>query len=81
MKWFTLTSAAFLLCSAAAQAQIYADFSTSMGDFTCELNYTAAPKTVANSSLQTRPAVASPAGGQPPDGIAAGCPGAVTKPL
>jgi len=48
MKWFTLTSAAFLLCSAAANAQIYADFSTSMGDFTCELNYTAAPKTVAN---------------------------------
>jgi peptidyl-prolyl cis-trans isomerase A (cyclophilin A) len=48
MKWFTLTSAAIFLCSAAAKAQIYADFSTSMGNFTCELNYTAAPKTVAN---------------------------------
>lgn len=48
MKWFTLTSAAFLLCSVAAKAQIYADFQTSMGDFTCELNYTVAPKTVAN---------------------------------
>ncbi len=48
MKWFTLTSAAFLLCSTATKAQIYADFSTSMGDFTCELNYTVAPKTVAN---------------------------------
>ncbi len=47
MKWFTLTSAAFLLCSA-AKAQIYADFSTSMGNFTCELNHTIAPKTVAN---------------------------------
>lgn len=31
-----------------AGAQIYADFQTSLGNFTCELNHTAAPKTVAN---------------------------------
>lgn len=31
-----------------ASAQIYADFTTSLGNFTCELNHTAAPKTVAN---------------------------------
>ena len=37
-----------LLFPAITEAQIYADFQTSMGDFTCELNYVAAPKTVAN---------------------------------
>lgn len=31
-----------------SHAQIYADFQTSLGDFSCELNYTASPKTVAN---------------------------------
>lgn len=39
----------FLLISfQKAGAQIYADFQTSLGNFTCELNHTAAPKTVAN---------------------------------
>lgn len=43
----------FFLCAAlsfieSASAQIYADFHTSAGNFTCELNYVAAPKTVAN---------------------------------
>jgi peptidyl-prolyl cis-trans isomerase A (cyclophilin A) len=33
---------------AAASAQIFADFTTSKGNFTCELNYLAAPRTVAN---------------------------------
>ncbi len=37
-----------LLLAGAAHAQIYADFTTSMGDFTCELNPTASPKAVAN---------------------------------
>jgi peptidyl-prolyl cis-trans isomerase A (cyclophilin A) len=31
-----------------AKAQIFADFKTSLGDFTCELNAAAAPKAVAN---------------------------------
>jgi len=48
MKRYLSAFAAFLLCSAASNAQIYADFETSLGNFTCELNHTAAPKTVAN---------------------------------
>ncbi len=38
----------FLLPAMAARAQIFADFQTSMGDFTCELDHAAAPQTVAN---------------------------------
>lgn len=36
------------LCTLARADGIYADFSTSVGDFTASLNYTAAPQTVAN---------------------------------
>jgi peptidyl-prolyl cis-trans isomerase A (cyclophilin A) len=47
-RCFTL---AFLLCAlvpAVAQDGIYADFTTSMGSFTCKLHYDRAPRTVAN---------------------------------
>lgn len=48
----TLTaSLTFLLLALAtlrSAAQIYADFTTSMGAFTCQLDYTNAPRTVAN---------------------------------
>ena len=37
-----------LALAPAARAQIFADVSTSLGDFTIELNHAAAPKTVAN---------------------------------
>lgn len=44
-----LAALSFALASAApSAAQIYADFETSMGDFTCQLNYVAAPQAVAN---------------------------------
>lgn len=36
------------LCTVVRADGIYADFSTSVGDFTASLNYTAAPQTVAN---------------------------------
>lgn len=37
-----------LLLPMPAMAQLYADFQTSVGNFTCELNYKTTPKTVAN---------------------------------
>jgi cyclophilin family peptidyl-prolyl cis-trans isomerase len=37
-----------LLLGGIVHAQIFADFETSMGDFTCELDHAAAPKAVAN---------------------------------
>ena len=37
-----------LLTPLTAVAQMYADFQTSVGNFTCELNFQATPKTVAN---------------------------------
>jgi peptidyl-prolyl cis-trans isomerase A (cyclophilin A) len=43
-RLFTLT----LALAPAAHAQIYADVATTQGDFTIQLNHTAAPKTVAN---------------------------------
>ena len=40
---------AFLSCRLCAQTDgLYADFTTSLGNFTCSLNYTNAPKTVAS---------------------------------
>ena len=39
---------ALFLCAAPVQAQIYADVSTTLGDFTIELYYDDSPKTVAN---------------------------------
>lgn len=48
MTRLLIPSLVIIACSSTAEAQIYADFETSMGNFTCELNYTAAPKTVAN---------------------------------
>ncbi len=47
MKPALLISSAVLLWQSAA-AQIFADFHTTAGDFTCELAYQAAPQTVAN---------------------------------
>lgn len=43
-----LVLAVFSLFSAAGQNGIFADFTTSMGNFTCQLDYTNAPKAVAN---------------------------------
>ena len=48
MRYFALPSLVLVLFLGRVSAQIYADFETSLGNFTCELNYTAAPKTVAN---------------------------------
>ena len=51
MKFLSLSlcaSLALSLFSSAESDGIYADFSTSMGDFTASLNYAAAPQTVAN---------------------------------
>lgn len=48
MKWFLFSVFAATFSSAHLSAQIYADFETSLGNFTCELNYTASPQTVAN---------------------------------
>jgi len=47
MKSILLFTLAFSLATPAS-AQIFADFRTSLGDFTCELNAAAAPKAVAN---------------------------------
>lgn len=47
MKSLILFSLALSLATPAG-AQIFADFETSLGDFTCELDAAAAPKTVAN---------------------------------
>jgi len=44
--WFGLMASGCLLGSAAAQ--IYADFQTSLGNFSCELSYQTTPRTVAN---------------------------------
>lgn len=41
-------AAATLLASQPLSAQIFADFETSLGNFTCQLNHAGAPKTVAN---------------------------------
>jgi cyclophilin family peptidyl-prolyl cis-trans isomerase len=46
-----LATGAFLLCGlsrSSAQDGLYADFQTSMGSFTCRLDYAVAPKAVAN---------------------------------
>jgi peptidyl-prolyl cis-trans isomerase A (cyclophilin A) len=48
MKWFLCCVGFLAFGLPSLHAQIFADFETSLGDFTCELNYTAAPKTVAN---------------------------------
>jgi peptidyl-prolyl cis-trans isomerase A (cyclophilin A) len=44
--WFGLMAGGCLL--GAASAQIYADFQTSLGNFSCELSHQATPRTVAN---------------------------------
>lgn len=48
MRFLAFPALILTLALGSASAQIYADFETSLGNFTCELNYTAAPKTVAN---------------------------------
>ena len=48
MRFFATLILIQAIVVGSASAQIYADFETSLGNFTCELNYTAAPKTVAN---------------------------------
>lgn len=48
MKKTFLALLAAVGCSGSALAQVYADFQTSLGAFTCELFHTAAPRTVAN---------------------------------
>lgn len=48
MRKLFIAFTALLSLVATTQAQIFADFQTSLGDFTVELNHAAAPKTVAN---------------------------------
>jgi len=48
MLFKTLSLAVFFAVSPSVFAQIYADFTTSKGNFTAQLNYTVAPKAVAN---------------------------------
>lgn len=47
-RFLTLALALCAILSAKAQDGIFADFTTSMGSFTCQLHYDRAPKTVAN---------------------------------
>jgi cyclophilin family peptidyl-prolyl cis-trans isomerase len=47
-RYLTLVLVLCAVLSAKAQDGIYADFTTSMGSFTCQLHYDRAPKTVAN---------------------------------
>jgi peptidyl-prolyl cis-trans isomerase A (cyclophilin A) len=48
MKFITYLGALFTVSSPFCSAQIYADFKTTSGDFTCELNYLDTPRTVGN---------------------------------
>lgn len=48
MKKTLLFLSASLALAGSAAAQIYADFQTSLGAFSCELNHTATPRTVAS---------------------------------
>jgi len=48
MKRLLCLLAILVTTGSSLHAQIYADFETTLGNFSCELNYIAAPKTVAN---------------------------------
>ncbi len=48
MRNLLLTLTVLLFSARLSHAQLFADFTTSLGNFTCELNYTQTPRTVGN---------------------------------